>query len=56
MSAFSIGFRAGRAAHPLFGVVWEDHWLKPLGELRESFLIDTTEAAGFGEGIMAEAA
>lgn len=56
ISAFTSGFQAGRQTHPLFGVVWKDHWLTPLDELRESFGIDTSEAASFGEGILAEAA
>ena len=54
--AFCIGYESGRRANPLFGVKWADHWATPLAEMRREFSVESSCAAAFGEGILAEAA
>jgi len=48
-AAWSEGFRAGRHAAPLFGVVWSDLWATPLEEVRARFGI--VGGGIVGEGI-----
>jgi len=45
MQAMSEGYRAGKAAEPLFGVAWDELWDVPLDDLRARFGV---ESAGFG--------
>ena len=56
VAAFSIGFQSGRSAKPLFGINWENYWRTPLVEIRDTLAVDSSHAANFGEGILAEAA
>jgi ubiquinone biosynthesis protein Coq4 len=54
--AFCGGYESGRRANPLFGIKWADHWATPLAEMRRNFSVESSSAAEFGEGILAEAA
>ena len=45
LSAASEGYRAGKAAEPLFGLAWDELWDVPLDDLRARFGV---ESAGFG--------
>ena len=54
--AFCAGYRAGRAAQPLFGIDWSSRWEVRLAEQRRLLAIDPTVAKNYGEGIMARAA
>ena len=53
IAALTAGYRAGRAAEPLFGADWDVLFAMPLEEVRAHFAIDLHEIVG--EGI-AEAA
>ena len=37
MDAITEGWALGRRAEPLMAVRWEDHWERPLEELREEY-------------------
>ena len=39
MKAISEGYRAGRAADPLFGVTWSDWWETPVEDVRRHFRV-----------------
>lgn len=52
-SAFSEGYRCGRAARPLFGTDWAELWTLPLGQVRERFSIDRTRIVGEGISVAA---
>ena len=54
--AFCAGYRAGRAAKPLFGIDWSSRWEVPLAEQRRLLDIDPMVAKDYGQGIMARAA
>ena len=51
--AFSVGYRAGQRAEPLFGTAWDELWGTPLDEVRAQFAIDRARIVG--EGIRAAA-
>jgi ubiquinone biosynthesis protein Coq4 len=51
--SFSLGYRNGLHAEPLFGVDWGGLWDLPIEEVRMRFAIDGTEIVG--EGIQAAA-
>jgi ubiquinone biosynthesis protein Coq4 len=40
MNAVSRGWQMGLRAKPLFGIPWDDHWGRPLDELRREFAIE----------------
>ncbi len=52
-AAFSAGYRAGKAAHPLMGEDWRLHWATPVADLRERFGLAGADIVG--EGILAAA-
>ena len=52
MHAMSSGYRAGKAAEPLFGVDWDELWDVPLDEVRARFAV---EPAGFGVSVEPQA-
>jgi ubiquinone biosynthesis protein COQ4 len=56
INALCAGYRAGKAAKPLFGINWEHCWEVPLDEQRRLLEIDSREACDYGQGIMASAA
>lgn len=47
-AAFSVGYRAGRAAQPLFGTAWDELWAQPLEQVRARFQIDRSNIVGQG--------
>lgn len=48
LEAFSVGFRSGRLAEPLFGVAWDELWETPLDEVRARFALDRAAIVGRG--------
>jgi ubiquinone biosynthesis protein COQ4 len=48
LAAFSAGFRAGRAAEPLFGADWKELLRLPLTQVRERFRIESGGIVGVG--------
>jgi ubiquinone biosynthesis protein Coq4 len=47
-AALSAGYRAGRAAEPLFGADWDALFPLPVDEVRQRFAIDRSEVVGEG--------
>jgi ubiquinone biosynthesis protein Coq4 len=53
LEAFSVGYRSGKHAQPLWGQDWDALWEVPIEELHARFEIDRTGIVG--EGIRAAA-
>jgi ubiquinone biosynthesis protein Coq4 len=46
--AFSVGYRSGKRAEPLFGTDWDALWDHPIDAVRERFAIDLDAVVGTG--------
>jgi ubiquinone biosynthesis protein COQ4 len=53
MDALVAGYQMGKSAEPLFGVRWDEHWSRPVSEIRRELRLDPGQA--LGEGILAAA-